>query len=108
MIGVRNPKKTIVICLQYILAPSSSFRKNSLKVFFLLRFSFGTDGLRYCICPTEPQENLSRKRPSKHSSRPLAPKVLLRHLGRGENSSESALGHLSEGENSSESVLEHL
>ena len=34
------------------------------------------------------------RRNSKNSSRPLAPKVLLGHLSRGEHSSENVLGHL--------------
>lgn len=48
------------------------------------------------------------KRPSKNSSRYLAPKVLLGHLGRSENYSESALDHLGRGENRSDCALEHL
>ena len=49
-----------------------------------------------------------KKKIFENFSRPLAQRVLLEHLGRGENSSESALGHLSRGENSYESALGHL
>ena len=38
----------------------------------------------------------------------LATKVLLEHLGRDEDISESALGHLDEDKNSSKSALGHL
>ena len=45
----------------------------------------------------ETKKNSKDKRPSKNSSMPVAPKVLLVHLGTGEKSSESALGHLGRG-----------
>ena len=44
----------------------------------------------------------------KNSSRSLAPTVLIGHLGKVENSSESSLEHLEYGENSSESALGYL
>ena len=54
----------------------------------------------------EPKKNSDEKRPSKKSSSPLAPKRLLGHLGRGQPSSESALGHLGYGDRSRLGLLD--
>ena len=79
---------TLVIARMAKLASSSCFRSASscfeLRCFQLLRF-----GLQ----PTEPQETLNKKKEIlKNSSRFLAPKVLVGHLGRDEHSSERAIG----------------
>ena len=82
-------EKSLEKFLRYVLAPSNLFRKHN----------FGRPNKKKIS---------EEKRPSKNSSRFVAPIVLIRNFGRGEDSSKSTLGHLGRGENSFESALIHL